>query len=93
MLDRILEINLRLRSLARRALSGDLSKELMEEFSEAMREIYEEMGMPDRANIPDPQRADPRLRFKIALTSLSEDLSNFLYRKLVSERGPDEASF
>ncbi|MEM0018162.1 MAG: hypothetical protein QXJ48_03480 [Candidatus Korarchaeum sp.] len=82
MLERLLELNLRLRALARRYLAeGD--RELLEEFSELLEEVYEEMGAP-RPDVWDLMR-EPRLGLKVILTNLSEDLADLLYRSIGSE--------
>lgn len=85
MLERVLELNLKLRSLARRALSEGPDKEILEDFLNLLREIYEEMGSPSRFMAEDLLRAEPKLGFKMILTNLSEDLSDFLYRRVGSE--------
>ncbi|MDW8035733.1 MAG: hypothetical protein RMI85_04685 [Candidatus Korarchaeum sp.] len=85
MLDRVLELNLKLRSLARMALYEGYDEDLLEEFSEVLKEIYEEIGSPDKANAGDILRAEPKLGLKMILTNLSEDLSDFLYKRIGSE--------
>lgn len=85
MLERVLELNLKLRSLARRALSEGPDEEILEEFLSLLREVYEEMGYPNRVEAEDLLRAEPRLGFKVVLTNFSEDLSDFLYRRIGSE--------
>lgn len=85
MLERVLDLNLKLRALVRRYLSGAQDRRILEEFSELLREIYEEMGAPNKADVDDLLREEPRLGLKMTLTSLSEDLSDLLYRRIGSE--------
>lgn len=84
MLEVTLRLNVKLRSAAREALFGRGGRELLEEILDTFKEIYSEIGIPERMKlIEDLLKSDPEIGLKAALSSLSEDIREFIYSKAV----------
>jgi len=76
-------LNSKLRYLSRRAIFEGPDDEIMEELRDLFREIYDEIGRPDRVKILEESlEADRRMGLKYALSNLSEDIAEFLYKRI-----------
>jgi hypothetical protein len=83
MIDRVLQLNSKLRYLSRQAIFGGPDDEIMEELRDLFREIYDEIGRPDRVKmIEESLEVDRRMGLKYALSNLSEDIAEFLYKRI-----------
>lgn len=86
MLESILEMNVKLRLNVRRVLLRGNEKESFEEILDIFREIYDELGFPERMKlIEELINKDPVMGLKVATSHLSGDLSEFIYRKIAGE--------
>jgi len=83
MIDRVLQLNSKLRYLSRQAIFGSPDDEIIEELKDLFREIYDEIGRPDRVKmIEESLEVDRRMGLKYALSNLSEDIAEFLYKRI-----------
>ncbi|MCC6029518.1 MAG: hypothetical protein LM591_05205 [Candidatus Korarchaeum sp.] len=80
----MLQLNSKLRYLSRQVIFGGPDDEILEELRDLFRELYEEIGRPDRLKILEESlEVDLRVGLKYALSNLTEDIAEFLYREIM----------